>query len=329
MIKYILALIFLTKTFVGESQAFKYPTGAVIGNQTVISIPIYADGVLNRQALVYLPDDYADTTKKHPLFIFLHGAGEASDKSTGFDISRLINTALPQAISQGLKPSAIDPVTGETVKWIVISPQCSDNSNCSYAYAQLVYIIPYLLKRYRIDLSCIWVGGLSAGGSATFSVPMADSVFGAIFAGMMPISNGGWDMNIGVPAYKNNLITWAKKGGSTLILCGNQDPGYNYASGQYGPLIKANSQPGRYYDSFPAGLAHVSQVWNQPWPLTARVWSKTMNSWTQMWTLRKNAVVVTPPPVIIPPPVTKPIPYIQRIVSYFSDSTNSVIYIHP
>lgn len=312
----------------GESQTFKYPTGATVGNQTVISIPVTAAGTLTKQALVYLPDDYAKTSKNYPVFFFCHGAGEGANSTNGYSIAALNGTALPQAISQGLKPYGIDPSTKDTIKFIVISPQCSDGPNCSYTFPQLQYTIPYLLKQYRVDASCIWVGGLSAGGSATWSCPMGDTVFGKIFAGIMPISNGGWDMFIGNSVYKNNLINWAKNGGSTLILCGNQDPGYNYAFNQYGPLMKANSQPGKYYDSFPAGLAHVAQVWNQPWAISARVWSKTMNSWTQMWTLRKSAIAVTPPPIVIPP-LPAVAPYPVRIIMKMSDSSCSVIYLRP
>lgn len=285
-----------------KAQTFVKPTGATVGNQTVIAIPTGPAGTSMKQALAYFPDDYAKSTRKRPLLIFLHGAGQAGN----LDITQLNGDGLPQLISQGLKPYGIDPATGDTIKWIVISPHCTDNSSCSYSYAQLVYTIPYLIQQYQVDPTCVWVGGLSAGGSATWSVPMGDTVLPKLIAGIIPESNGGWDVNINVTAFKNNLIKWAKEGGAGLYICGTQDPGYNYGFGVYNPLMKANCQPGRWYDSFPLNLAHVPLVWQQPWALSARVWSKTMNTWTQMWTLRRNAVAAPPPPK--PAPIAAPGP---------------------
>src|SRR5258706_14370061 len=90
------------------------PLGAVIGNQTVISIPIAPAGYPTAQALIYYPDDYfqpANASKRYPLYVFMHGAGEGSTNN----ITEVENTSLPQLIAQGLKPYGIDQVTGDTV----------------------------------------------------------------------------------------------------------------------------------------------------------------------------------------------------------------------
>jgi len=192
------------------------------------------------------------------------------------------------------------------VKWIIVSPHCA-SCNGNYAYPQLQYTIPYLLTAYRVDTSCVWVGGLSAGGAATWSVVMGqqvgDTALGKRLAGIMPISNGGYDNYIGTLG--GNLDSILKRGLGVLTTIGSQDQGYNpLAFGTYWTHVKTNDVPGYYYDSIVAGGIHNSVVWNPPFPETARIWSKTMNSWTQMWTLRRKAVTATPPPPTNPPTVS-------------------------
>jgi len=332
MMKYIFGLILIVKGFVGEGQTFAKSVGAIVGNQTVISIPIYA-GNPTKQALIYYPDNYfKDTTKTFPVYFFFHGAGEA-----GTDIALVNKQSLPYLISHGLKPYNIDPKTGDTIKWIVISPQCSEaGGNCSYSYPQLRYTIPYCLQKFRINKNCVWGGGLSMGGSATFSLGMADTGFTMTYmTGLMPFANAGWDQNINNATYKSNFIYSLQHGLKVLYVIGDQDPGYNpNAFDVYNKLMASYALPGFYMDSVIKGGTHSANVWNTPFPFTSRLWSKTQNSWDLMWSLRKNSIVVTPPPVIInPPPVpvdtTKKVPYILKICVLMSDSTTLNLYSHP
>src|SRR5258707_968088 len=118
--------------------------GTVLGNQKVIPIATNPPGyAINAQALIYYPDDYflpANANKRYPLYLFLHGAGQGASTN----ISEVLQTSLPQLIAQGLKPYGIDPATGDTVKFIVISPHCALCGG-SYSYPQLQYTIPYLV----------------------------------------------------------------------------------------------------------------------------------------------------------------------------------------
>jgi len=325
MIKYILGLCLLVKGFIGESQTFVKKVGDIVGNQTVISVPV-ATGSPTKQALIYYPDDYfKDTTKTFPVYFFLHGAGEA-----GTDITKVTNTSLPSLIKAGLKPYNI--VGKDTIKWIVISPQCSEpGGNCSYSWPQLRYTIPYCLQKFRINKNCVWGGGLSMGGSATFSLGMADTGWTMTYmTGLMPFSNAGWDDNLA--KYGPNLAYCLKKGLAVLYVIGDQDPGWNpNAFGAYDKLMSANALPGLYRDSVIKGGTHSANVWNTPFPFTSRLWSKTQNSWDLMWSFRKNANVVAPPPVVIPPPTNPPasLPYPVRIVVKYSDSSCQIIYMKP
>lgn len=280
-----------------SAQTYTRAAGTYVGNQVIISIPVSATGGLNKQALVYLPDDYGKTKKNYPLCVWLHGAGESNSP----DIAQVNNTGLPQFLANGLKPYSIDPVTGDTVKWIVISPHCTDGPNCSYSYPQLQYTIPYLMANYRVDPTCVWVAGLSAGGSGAWSCAMGqnpgDTALAKKLAGVMPISNGGYDTYITTAG--GNLDSMLKRGLSVLTTLGSQDQGYNPTSfGVYWNHVVKNGVPGHYYDTIIAGGIHNAAVWNLPFPLTARLWSKTMNSWTQMWSLRKNAASIKPAPSV-------------------------------
>src|ERR1700759_1461684 len=99
--KFRLTLVAALFTLAGLAQT--QPNGTVIGNQTVIPIPIAPPGYATAQALIYYPDDYflpQNANKRYPLFIFLHGIGEGSSSN----ITELTNTSLPQLIKQGLKP---------------------------------------------------------------------------------------------------------------------------------------------------------------------------------------------------------------------------------
>lgn len=274
------------------------PLGTVIGNQTVISIPIAPPGYPTAQALIYYPDDYflpANANKRYPLYVFMHGAGEGSTNN----ITQVTNTSLPYLIKNGLKPYAIDQATGDTVKFIVISPHCA-NCGSNYSYPQLQYTIPYLFTAYRVDTSCVWVGGLSAGARGTWSVVMGakvgDTALGKRITGIMPMANGGYDDYLSTLG--PNLDTIARRGLGCLYVIGDQDPGYNSIGFfAYRAVMKKFSQPGKYFDSVIVGGTHSTNVWNPPFQLNTRLWSKTMNAWTQMWALRQGPVTQPPNPL--------------------------------
>src|SRR3569833_1660389 len=106
-------------TFAG-AKAQKRALGSVIGNQTVIAVPDMPAGYpVTAQALIYYPDDYfqaKNANKRHPLFMFLHGAGEGASQ----DISEVNKQSLPYLISQGLKPYGFVLLFGDTVLFFVV-----------------------------------------------------------------------------------------------------------------------------------------------------------------------------------------------------------------
>ena len=272
-----------------KTRAQVQPLGSVIGNQTVISIPIQPPGYAMAQALIYYPDDYfkpENAAKRYPLFIFMHGAGEG----TSDNITQVTNTSLPQLIKNGLKPYGIDSLTGDTVKFIVISPHAAKTGG-SYSYPQLRYTIPYLFTAYRVDTTRVWLGGLSMGGRATFSVPMEDPTLGNRLAGIMPMSNGGYDQRFDLIP---NLGKCLKNGLSAIYTVGSNDGGaLNYAR-VYRDSMAKNAQPGKFFYREVPGADHNSAAWNPPFYLESRWWNNNKrNAWDLMANTRRGKETTT------------------------------------
>lgn len=121
--------------------------------------------------LVYLPEGYdADPSKKWPLILFLHGAGER-----GSDINKVKAHGPPKEVEQGRK-----------LPFIIVSPQCPENSWWD------VYVLGGLLdeveKKYRIDKDREYLTGLSMGGYGTWALAGEQP---KRFAAIAPICGGG------------------------------------------------------------------------------------------------------------------------------------------
>lgn len=115
-------------------------------------------------ALLYLPSTYAALTANFPVIIFLHGAGESNAP-----LSNIYNSATAGGpayfIEHGQWPASFtNPADGKSYQFIVISPQAV-GSSWSTSGPQLNYMVQSLVKSYRVDVSRIYITGLSAGGA--------------------------------------------------------------------------------------------------------------------------------------------------------------------
>ena len=119
--------------------------------------------------LSYLPDDYeADTLRKWPLVIYLHGG---SDR--GADLNKLYSSGIPDQVYRGRK-----------FRFIMLAPQCPEHLRWStddwfenfYKEAN---------ARYRIDADRVYLTGPSLGGSGTWYIAAR---YPEIFAAVAPIS---------------------------------------------------------------------------------------------------------------------------------------------
>jgi hypothetical protein len=283
------AIVMLCLSWATITNAQVQPVGTVIGNQTVINVPISQSGQ-NSQALIYYPDDYflpENANKKYPLFIFLHGAGEGN----GNNISIVNNTSLPQLIAQGMKPFGIDSVTGEKIKFIVVSPHAA-NTGYSYSFPHVKWILADIKAKYRVDQTCMWVGGLSAGGRGAWSMPREEQAVSSQLAGIVTISalgyEGGNETNFNA-AFRNGL--------ACFNICGALDAhvatARAYNSTILG-LIGANNPKKYWYYEVP-GADHNSAAWNPPFQMANRFFNPTKNLWDLMVNIRRGGTAQPPP----------------------------------
>jgi predicted esterase len=164
----------------------------IIGRQTAEQFPVNAWGG-TAYALTWLPQSYNNTSRDYPLIIFLHGAGETGTTIT--NLSKLINTGLPNRIANGFNAVAVNPRTGLQDSFIVVSPQAA---SWSYSYTELKHILPAIINKYRVDRRRIYLTGLSAGGGGTFSTfGSRDSLFIKNFAAMATASSAGTNASNG------------------------------------------------------------------------------------------------------------------------------------
>ena len=119
--------------------------------------------------LFYLPKEYkADTIKKWPLLIFLHGSGEQ-----GNDLDKIKVHGLPKLIDQG-----------KDFPFIVVSPQAQRGWNSEDLFAMILDI----KNKYRIDDERVYLTGLSMGGFGTWDLAEKHP---ELFAAIAPICGGG------------------------------------------------------------------------------------------------------------------------------------------
>jgi predicted peptidase len=190
-------------------------TPALIGNQLEVSVPTTAWGT-PANALLYLPPDYSTTNAKerYPIIIELPGTGQ----QTGV-ITDMLSTGLCQRISQGLNPSAVNPVDGKTYEFIVFSPQGPAGSWGWQESQIMTYMLPTLLKTYRIDTTRIYVSGFSAGGWGAVTFMDDDTNAVKKIAAVDPIAPASLDNPGNIQwAAKYGLATWSIVGSEDAFL---------------------------------------------------------------------------------------------------------------
>ena len=133
----------------------------------------YSGDVVIKVSYNYLlskPASYeADTTKKWPLVIFLHGSGERGD-----DLELLKKHGPPKLIAAGQKFPAV-----------IASLQCAPNSLWNPHGVKAV--TDHLIKTERIDPNRVYLTGLSMGGFGTWDTAFE---YPDTYAAIAPICGG-------------------------------------------------------------------------------------------------------------------------------------------
>ena len=123
------------------------------------------------QYLIYLPKDYeAQSKKRWPLMLFLHGAGER-----GTNIAKVAVHGPPKLVKQG-----------RDFPFIIVSPQCPNGER--WDNDVLLALLDEVGEKYRVDESRVYLTGLSMGGYGTWSLGLTHP---ERFAAIAPICGGG------------------------------------------------------------------------------------------------------------------------------------------
>jgi predicted peptidase len=103
--------------------------------------------------------------------LFLHGMGER-----GADLELLKLHGIPKVIAQGTD-----------FPFIVVSPQCPDNSIWTNELEALHALLDAVIENFNVDLSRIYLTGLSMGGFGTWHLA---ATYPSLFAAIVPICGG-------------------------------------------------------------------------------------------------------------------------------------------
>lgn len=177
--------------------------------------------------LLSLPDGYsADTTKKWPVLIFLHGSGES-----GEDLDKVKFHGPPKLAEQGRK-----------FPFIVISPQ----ANASYGWQPEImqHFLRSIKKDFRVDKERIYLTGLSMGGYGTWNWA---SKYPKEFAAIAPICGGGDTAE----AWKLSKIpVWCFHGGKDNVVVPEESIRMVNAVKQNNPNVRLTIYPEAGHDSW-------------------------------------------------------------------------------
>lgn len=131
----------------------------------------------------YLPKGY-DETKKYPLVVFLHGAGER-----GEDLELICKHGFMKHVRE----------SGKEYPFIFIAPQCPLRKYWGCYTESLLAFLDDICKELPVDPDRVYLTGLSMGGTGTWMLAMADP---ERFAAIAPVCGSGIYWNTG---YVSNI----------------------------------------------------------------------------------------------------------------------------
>ncbi|MFS1512622.1 prolyl oligopeptidase family serine peptidase [Chengkuizengella sp. SCS-71B] len=118
--------------------------------------------------LLTLPKRYLETDEKRPLILFLHGVGERGD-----DLELIKKHGIPKIVGEK-----------DDFPFITISPQCPVESVWDRELEMLFFLIQDVAQNYKVDISRIYLTGISMGGYGTWCLA---EKYPSLFAALIPI----------------------------------------------------------------------------------------------------------------------------------------------
>ncbi len=130
---------------------------------------------------------YNDTTKKYPIVLFLHGAGEKGKDNNSQLVNGVLNFASP--LNRKIFPCyMIVPQCATGYSWVETDwnlPSHIQPEKPSVYLERTMYLLDSLTKKLNIDTNRIYITGLSMGGFGTWD---AISRWPWKFAAAVPVS---------------------------------------------------------------------------------------------------------------------------------------------
>jgi len=121
--------------------------------------------------LLFTPKGYdASSTKRWPLMLFLHGAGER-----GNDIWKVAIHGPPKNVAQN-----------PDFPFILVSPQCPQGE--TWSTESLLGLLEKVMQEHKVDPERVYLTGLSMGGYGTWDLGLKHP---EKFAAIVPICGGG------------------------------------------------------------------------------------------------------------------------------------------
>ncbi len=243
-----------------EQEAAKYDSTPSPFMQRTL---IVRDTYHKDSAWLQLPVHYNSgfDTEKYPLLIFVNGRFEGADYGT---LNKMLKWGVPKFMADSLR-FAFD-VAGKNQGMIVLSPQTENGYPSPGAINQT---IDYMLAKYRVDPSRVYLTGLSFGGAAVFSYLTYSKAYAARIAAAVPMSS------IELETEKiANLKFIADAGTALQVFCGRSDDLY-LKNKSYADEINKYS-PGLALFTTYSG---IHSGWNKPYDPSHTYYNPNMYEW--------------------------------------------------
>lgn len=121
--------------------------------------------------LVYLPKDYSATnSRRWPLMLFLHGAGER-----GTNVQRVAVHGPLKLVKQGRE-----------FPFIIVAPQCPEKE--LWQNEPLLQLLDHVTEKFAVDTRRIYLTGISMGGYGAWRLGLQHP---EKFAALVPVCGGG------------------------------------------------------------------------------------------------------------------------------------------
>ena len=193
------ALCFTLLLGLSACGTINHPTAMKPG-QTAQKFHLERKQVLTANYLLFLPEGCgADSAKRWPLILFLHGAGERG-------------TNIWLVAKHG--PPKVDTIAAN-LPFIIVSPQCPEGQ--IWSNDLLLALLDEIESKYPVDTRRVYLTGLSMGGFGTWSLGLSHP---ERFAAIAPICGGG-EFITPLLADKSTLATlpiWAFHGGKDPVV---------------------------------------------------------------------------------------------------------------